>query len=587
MSRHLPSVSETDVAVWDEERNRCGGFLSKKASQSSAFSRGKWQKRWFEVQLDIDSNENYHLAYYHTPDEKTPRASFPLHGASIKIAGETNFVLTLADGSSVSLNAENPQDMKNWVQTLEKIISTSNLRERLQYQRREMNGSDGDYDRDEDDDHVAGLDGQYRKNRRNKSGGMPKNSYGQHLLKRKWPTVRLDFDVSSVPAGSPERLEFEEEFAQDIATALSLEPNNVEVISLRPAPGMEWLCLVEFDFLVRGEDWEAESSGSVLSTADVKRRLLEALSEMFRDPSSILYRGFITSRLDPSYADHLIPEQLVDPKLPSPGRKVQQESDIFSSDAKVLQTMLKYKDVVVPDDFEDLTHFTITIMYDGRSVDLRVPNPAVLRPASACYLWPFEVKQALGFMHTMQELWIEPLELTLRDAASKSEARPIPFTPSHRVGEEPVINTLLLKPNAVYDLHCEDKRDDAVNALSAEEMETIKETFHRFDRNNDGGISKDEMKVIVRERTAERKAQIEKKFQKFITENELTQEELASAEANKARYLQQVSEAQTRLMQMFEAADLDGDGTITITEFILAEAWWQRCTINPDRAHLF
>lgn len=586
MSRNLPTVSESEISVWDEERNRCGGFLSKKASQTSAFSKGKWQKRWFEIDLELDPNENYQLSYFHSPEDKTPRASFPLQGASIKIAGETNFVLALADGSSVSLNAETSTDMKHWIQTLEKVISTSNLRERLQFQKRNADNDDGDYDDEEADDNLAALDGQYRKNRRHK-GSHAKNSYGQHVMKRKWPTIRLDFDVSSIPAGSPERLEFEEEFCQDIATALSLEPENVQIISLRHAPGMDWLCLVEFDFHVRGEDWEAESSGSVLSTTDVKRRLLEGLYDMIQDQSSVLYRGFITSRIDSSYADHLLPDQFTDAKHVSTGRTSTQDIEIFSTDAKVLQTMLKYKDVVVPEDFEDLTHFSITVVYDNRSVEVKVPNPAVLRPASACFLWPFEVKQVLGFMHTMQELWIEPLELTLRDAATKSEARPIPFTPSHRAGNLPVINTLLLKPNAVYDLTCEDKRDEAVNSLSAEEMDTIKETFHRFDRNNDGGISKDEMKLIIRERTAERKAQIEQKFQKFIEDNELTPEELASAEANKARYLQQISEAQTRLVQMFEAADLDGDGTITITEFILAEAWWQRCTINPDRAHLF
>lgn len=593
MHRNLPSVSEDEVSVWDDERNRCGGYLSKKASQTSAFSRGKWQKRYFEIKLEIDASENYKLEYFHTPEEKKASSSYPLSGASIKMAGETNFTITLHDGSAVSLNADSPSTLKQWVQTLEKVIAVSNLRERLLGQRRASHDDDDeeDYDANEAGDDLAALDGHFRKARRNNKDGVVRSAGFTSPGKRKWPTLRLDFDISSIPSGSPERLEFEEELARDLAAALTIEPDNIEIISVRPCPGMEWLCLLEFDFHVRGEEWEAASTGSVLSSSDVKRRLLESLVDMIRDSSSSIYRGYITSRVDPSYVDHLLPNRSV----VSPGGKLQQssttantETEFFSTSAIVLQTMLKYKDTYVPPDFENLTHFNITVVYDGRAVSLAVPNPAVLRPVSACYLWPFEVKQALGFMHTMQELWVEPKELVPRDAATKSESRPIPFSPSHRVNNLPVINALLLKPDTVYDLHCEDKRDEAVSALSPEEMESIKETFHRFDRNQDGGISKEEMKLIVRERSGERKAQIEKKFQKFLAENpELTPEEIAATEANKARYLQQVSEAQTRLAQMFEAADLDGDGTITITEFILAEAWWQRCTINPDRAHLF
>jgi hypothetical protein len=43
----------------------------------------------------------------------------------------------------------------------------------------------------------------------------------------------------------------------------------------------------------------------------------------------------------------------------------------------------------------------------------------------------------------------------------------------------------------------------------------------------------------------------------------------------------------SRLLKMFDAADTNGDGVISFTEFIMSEAWWLRCTINPDKQHLF
>lgn len=67
----------------------------------------------------------------------------------------------------------------------------------------------------------------------------------------------------------------------------------------------------------------------------------------------------------------------------------------------------------------------------------------------------------------------------------------------------------------------------------------------------------------------------------------ISKEDLSNAESNKAQYLQSLQEAQNTLLRMFEAADMNGDGVISFTEFIMAEAWWLRCTINPERAHLF
>jgi hypothetical protein len=38
---------------------------------------------------------------------------------------------------------------------------------------------------------------------------------------------------------------------------------------------------------------------------------------------------------------------------------------------------------------------------------------------------------------------------------------------------------------------------------------------------------------------------------------------------------------------MFDAADTNGDGILSFTEFMLAEAWWLRSTLNPENAHMF
>lgn len=62
---------------------------------------------------------------------------------------------------------------------------------------------------------------------------------------------------------------------------------------------------------------------------------------------------------------------------------------------------------------------------------------------------------------------------------------------------------------------------------------------------------------------------------------------IQAAEQLKAQHLQQSREAQNKLLLLFEAADINGDGVISINEFVLAEVWWLRCTMNPERDHLF
>lgn len=578
MVRNLPQVSTKDLALWDAEREVCGGFLNKKASQTSTFSKGKWQKRWFVVNLDVEQNDNYTFEYFHNADDKQPSKSYPLQGATIKISGDTSFVIAFQDGTSLSLSADSSDALRDWTSTLEAVVTISNMRERMMERYESGSEKSGD-DNNGSDEELGELDGVVKPKK--KRIGMDARGQIVQLRQKEWPTLRVDHDIGSIPPGTIDRHRFVEMFCADIANALGVDSELVEVISLKPAPGMDWLCLVEFDINLWSADLgesENEENETQLARkrASIRKELLENLFDMVNDTSSTLYNGYITSKVDPSFISHILDNEDGD----------QGEMEIFSSDPEIMKIMNKYKDIHVPESFDDEAFFTITLYFEGRIANVKIPNPTLLTKRY-CALWPYEVKMALGFYGTMQELWIEPVELVPRDTTLKALSKSIPFSPSVRLGGEKVINAIHLKADGHYDVKCDDQRDDALNSLSKEEMDEIKEIFQKCDLDGDGGISKVEMEDVVRMRTQERKALIEKKFKKYVSENDLSREEIAALELNKIRYMQQLQEAQARLLKMFESADLNGDGIISFTEFILAEAWWLRCTINPAKAHLF
>ncbi len=601
MSKNLPTVAEHNLHLWDSAKQKCGGYLQKKASQTSAFSKGKWQKRYFCINLDLGPKENYQLEYYHAPDEKAPRAIMALVGATVKISSATAFAINFADSNSISLNADSSEIMQQWIATLENVISVANLRDRMISQYTSHDESGEEHDDHQEKDYTRGVNDLPKAFR---TTGKDRGHYVK-VSGKGWPTVRLDFDATSVPPASKERHKFIEMFCQDIAHAIGIDPNLVEVISIKNAPGMDWLSLVEFDVNLWINDHHNESdSVSQLSfennhqkKKEARKKFLRLLYEMIGDTSSILYNGYITSKIDPSYAINFIDKGSTSQSSTLPISKTATSNsngvsshkelmieEIFSENIEIMKIMQRYKEIVVPDDFVDHTHFTITLYFEGRIGIVSVPNPAVLIKRY-CALWPFEVKNALGFIGTMQELWIDPIELIPRDSALKPT--PIPFTSSVRLGGQLIINAVHLTPDSSYDVKCIDRRDEALNSLSTEEMEAIKETFQQCDLDGDGGISKFELEEIVRNRTQERKAAIEEKFQAYIRENDLSADDLDYTEGMKTQYLQQIQESQITLLKMFEAADLNGDGIISFTEFILAESWWLRCTINPDRVHLF
>ena len=150
-----------------------------------------------------------------------------------------------------------------------------------------------------------------------------------------------------------------------------------------------------------------------------------------RNPSSALFKGFITCKLDRSFALNLEPSSappasgeshLQQPQQPEydddddgnehssimDNRKIAAaptEVVPFSPDAEVLRLMHKYKDVQLQPTFVDVSHITIYLCFEERRRPISILNPFIFRKR-CCGLWPFEVKQALGIMvqyiHTVQ-----------------------------------------------------------------------------------------------------------------------------------------------------------------------------------------
>jgi len=155
------------------------------------------------------------------------------------------------------------------------------------------------------------------------------------------------------------------------------------------------------------------------------------------------------------------------------------------------------------------------------------------------------------------------------------------------VGQRELISgSFRLKADLTYEVNCEDLRGEVMNSLTDEERHTIKETFDYYDIDGSGAVSMLEMENMLKNRTIERKAIIEEKYQQYLADAS-SEEDVARAEEQKRSYLQQLTESQNKMLKMFAMSDLDGNGELNFTEFLLAEAWWIRCAINPEHAHLF
>ena len=414
------------------------------------------------------------------------------------------------------------------------------------------------------------------------------------IRQRSFPTVRLDIDVNSIPPRSSARMKFEEMFIADVCNALNIDVKLVEVHSIKGMLGMDWLTLIEFDIYIHkdtslsihmdDEDEKTEEElmeqEEMLESVRVERRkqLFYTLDELIKNPHSPLYNGFITCKLDPTYP-------LLGDEFGSGGRADDANNMLFSTDGGILAIMEKYKSIELPEQYMDMSHFEIQICFEGQIRTLQVPNPLILR-RRCCALYPYEIKQALGLLGTAQELWVEPRGLVPR-GLPQSLSDPIYFAPSARADGNTIINASKLKANLVYDLICEDYRQEVLDSLSDVEIDQIRITFNTYDLDGDGTVSKTELETLIRQRTLGRRNVIDTKYEEFVAESVRSASEMRRADEIRRLNYQQLAESQNKLIHMFEAADIDGNGKLSLNEFMLAEAWWMRCTLNPEQMHLF
>jgi len=595
---NLPRCHHEDFKLWNEKRKLVGGWLKKKAGNrdnktiSSMFNKGSWQKRWFVIEDEITGQENYELSYFHTPDDRKPRQSYPLHHASVVFSGGEAFQITLWDGTVIHLACERDDIKEKWYETLIRVVEIATARDQAIKQRllaaEQGLAASGDSQRtgagaDIDDESYTGLDdGQGMYNPEADSMALsPKKAKAKQ---RASPSLRLDIDIQSIPPSSTQRRQFEEMFVSDLAQAMSVKEEVLEIYSVKPASSMPWLVVVEFDiYLPRevsqpedGDDGDEFDEEDRHYHAEQRRlfeqeQLLKSLHEMVTDTTSVLYNGYITCKLDPTYSQNLVESEA--------------SEELFSADARVLSVMNRYKDIYLADDHEDKSHFLITLAFENEEFPLSVPDITYMRQRHA-FVWPFEIKQALGIVGTMQEHWVEPVALVPKNVA-RNLSHPVRFEPSVRMGGQVCINAARLIPGALYEVECDDLRTEVLMNLSDDEMMEIKRTFEQYDVNRDGSVAKAEIDQLVRKRTKDRRDIIEQKFNEFLNEPGVSEAEIAQAQENKRQHMQACTEAQIRLLKMFESADLNGDGQLSLTEFMLAESWWLRCTLNPSHAHLF
>ena len=403
--------------------------------------------------------------------------------------------------------------------------------------------------------------------------------------------LRLERDVAQMPPGSNELAEFERQFEEDIARTVggSLTAEQVRVHSVVADAGEpDWLTVVAFELVPVLPVVPIDPAVARNARVAQRRDALERLEAAIADHASRLYHGRATRDADASFAPRLRGYA----RMTKAASAAASESDALdvkgvSPDARVQGILEKYQALPAPPAGSlDVTHFTVRVTHDGGPERLlRVLNPKFVRKRS-CFVWPIDTKRALGYIGTVQDVWLQPTGLVPTDVP-REHATPIRFAPNKACGGMPVISASLLKPGRKYEVTFTDRRQAALDALDPEMLHTIEDTFESFDTNHDGSISREEVMAGCAKRTAKTKAAIDAQYAAAVEAANGDVVTLAQAQAAKAAHYKRLHDSEAQLLAMFASSDINGDGTLDKLEFMLAEAYWMSSTMNPAKISLF
>jgi len=383
--------------------------------------------------------------------------------------------------------------------------------------------------------------------------------------------MRFEIDCKSIPPYSAERARFVSNFQEDLARCIfgnnNMGPSAVKVLEVKPAAGMDWLTVVEFDIVANFGD------------ADEKEALLQKLNNQVVNPNSDLYMGMVTCQADSTF-DGILDSGEEGGRIDVPPTK----RAIATPVPRVKSVLEKYMHLELPAGSHDSSKFHVYLNFEGTTQTLWVPSPRTL-PRRSCVLWPYEVKDCLGISGTVSDVWMSPVALN-PSGMPTSLASPLQFAPSPRHGDMAIIDTSLLRQGVTYVVSFDDRRLDCIEDLTESQKEEIAEKFVKYDVNGDGNISREECMVACKDRTDEGLAAIDAQFEAALA-NAQGGAERQQIMDQKEVHVQKVKEAEVQLLAQLAKADVDGDGELSEQEFYLAEAWWMKSTLNPSKVSLF